>query len=88
MEQNHITVLYIAATQLSSIDSPCKVEEVKFAIWDEEGGYEQVKDHCKIIDEVLTGDNFPSLRRVQLFRMIPFECFPILQSRGLLESVD
>ena len=50
-------------------------------------GYEKVDHHCKLIDEVLTGDNLPFLQRVKLPKDIPFDYFPILQSEGLLEAV-
>ena len=49
-----------------------------------DGGYEGARDHCRVIDEVLTGNNFPSLQRVELYEKIPFDYFPILRSRNLL----
>ena len=66
------------------------------------GGLEEAKGQCKLIDEVLTGDNFPELRRVKLFHGLGgehfsseslyhgqlSEYFPILQSCGLLEVVE
>ena len=50
-----------------------------------DGSYEGGMDHCRLIDEALTSDLFPSLRLVQLYEKVPFEYFPTLQSRNLLE---
>ena len=79
-------VFQVAATHLGLLISPCKhVEEVIFITLGS-GDYDSmVKDYCKFIDEALTSDNFPSLRRVRLYKDIPTDCFPILQSCGLLE---
>ena len=81
---NYCNIFRIAATQLCSIPAPCKIAEVGFIVQSYEG-FEPVKDHCKLIDELLTGDNFPSLRHVQVYKESPIAYFPILQSRGLLE---
>ena len=81
---NYCNIFQIAATQFCSIPAPCKIVEVGFIVEDY-GGFEPVKKHCKLIDEVLTGDNFPSLCCVQLYKDSPSDYFPILQSRGLLE---
>ena len=75
----------IAAKQLCSLTSPWKIAEVKFRMPSLED-LEKAKDHITTIDKVLTGDNFPSLSRVQLPESISFDNFPILKSRGLLES--
>ena len=83
-------VFQVAATHLGLLISPCKhVEEVMF-IAQGSGTYDdsRVKDYCKSIDEVLTSDNFPSLRRVRLDKYIPTDWFPILQSRRLLELTN
>ena len=82
---NHFHLFHLVATQLCSISSPCQIIVVRLspASWERS---EHAKDHCKLIDEVLTGDNFPSLRHVQLYEKIPFDYFPILHSRGLLEQ--
>ena len=69
--------------QFCSVHTPCKLVEVIFDVYDSDG-YEELKDHCKAIDEALSSDNFPSLRSVQLHRKIPFDYFPALQSRKLL----
>ena len=50
-----------------------------------DGSYEGGEDHCRLIDEALTSDSFPSLRLVQLYERIPLDYFPILRSRNLLE---
>ena len=81
---DHTDFFQVVATQLCSIRSPCKLAEVGFSI-SPVGGYGQVKDHCKLIDEVLAGDNFPSLCCVQLRPNIPLDYFPNLQSRKLLK---
>ena len=75
-------IFQIAATQICSIHTPCKLEEVilDVSVYDSDG-YEGSKDHCKVIDEALSSDNFPSLRSVQLDDEIPFDYFPTLQSR-------
>ena len=75
----------IAAKQLCSLTSPCKITEIRFRIPSLEY-LEEAKDHIPTIDKVLTGDNFPSLSRVQLPESISFDNFPILKSRGLLEA--
>ena len=49
-------------------------------------GDEQEKDYCTTIDKALAGDNFPSLRLVILEKDIPWDYFPILKSRNLLET--
>ena len=80
------SVFQITATQLCSIREPCKIEEIVFdtsTVFIPES-YENSKDHFKAIDEALTSDNFPSLRSVQLDKLIPFDWFPTLQSRKLL----
>ena len=74
----------VVAKQLYPIRSPCKLAEVGFSIGPV-GGYGRVKDHCKLIDEVLAGDNFPSLCCVQLQPTIPLDYFTNLQSRKLLK---
>ena len=76
-------IFQIAATQFCSFHTPCKLVEVIFLVYDPDG-YEGSKDHCKVIDEALSSDNFPSLRSVQLYEKIPFDYFPNLQSRKLL----
>ena len=84
-----LTVFEVAATQLGSISSPCEsVEEVTFVAPAYREYLLERKDTFKPIDEALTSGNFPSLRRVRLYKDIPFDCFPILQSRGLLESAN
>ena len=50
-------------------------------------GYEKEKDYCTIIDKSLAGDNFPSLRLVILNTEVPWDSFPILKSRNLLEAM-
>ena len=82
-------IFQIAATQVCSIHTPCKLEEVilDVSVYDSDG-YEGSKDHCKVIDEALSSDNFPSLRSVQLCRKIPSDYFPILQSRKLLVALE
>ena len=50
--------------------------------------YAESRDYCKMIDEALTSDNFPSLRSVQLHKNIPFDYFPTLQSRKLLSVYE
>ena len=77
----------IAAANISSVHAPSKtIEEIRLTIYDRNGkGYEEEKDHCTIIDKALGGDNFPSLRRVVLLKGIPWDYFPILQSRNLLK---
>ena len=82
---NYSNIFHIAGIQLSSILSPCKITEISLIAQEE--GYEKVDHHCKLIDEVLTGDNFPFPQRVQLLKDIPFDYFPTLQSEGLLEAV-
>lgn len=82
-EYSYSRVFHLAAAQLSSISSPCQIIEVTFHPVSMTG-YEKAEDHCKIIDEVLTSDNFPSLRRVLLLEQISFDYFPLLQSRKLL----
>ena len=80
-------VLAIAAKQLCSVPSPCNITEVQLCAWSwADVDLEKAKDHLKIIDKVLTGDNFPLLSRVKLPERISFDNFPILRSRGLLES--
>ena len=74
----------VVAMQLCSIRSPCKLAEVGFSI-SPLGGYGRMKDHCKLIDEVLVGDNFPLLCYVQLQPTIPLDYFTNLQSRKLLK---
>ena len=82
-------IFQVAATQLGSISSPCKpVEEVMFRAESLKSGRAAQSKDCKLIDEALAGDNFPSLRRVRLYKDIPFDWFPILQSRGILESMN
>ena len=78
----------IAAAQISSVREPCKtVEEVCLRIYDQDNeGYKQQKDYCTTIDKALAGDNFPSLRLVILYKDIPWDYFPILQSRNLLAA--
>ena len=80
-------VLAIAAKQLCSVPSPCKITEVQLGAhsW-ADVDLEKAKDHLKIIHKVLTGNNFPLLSRVKLPERISFDNFPILKSRGLLES--
>ena len=81
-----LTVFEVAATQLGSISSPCEsVEEVAFVACAAGEYFLERKDTFKPVDEALTSGNFPSLRRVRLYKDIPFDCFPILQSSGLLE---
>ena len=77
-------ILQIAATQLCSAVSSCGIEEVHLNI--KTTDYEPFKDCCKRIDETLTSDKFLSLRSVRLFKDIPGEYFPTLQSRRLLGS--
>ena len=84
-----LALFQVAATQLGSISSPCEsVEEVAFVACACREYFLERKDTFKPIDEALTSGNFPSLRRVRLYKDIPFDCFPILQSRGLLESAN
>ena len=80
----------IAATQINSVREPCKtIEEVRLRIWNPKDEWdEQEKDYCTIIDKALAGDNFPSLRLVALMEGIPWDYFPILQSRNLLEAAE
>ena len=82
----HSSVFQIASTQLCSIREPCKIEDIILVVslTIEAKDYEKSRNYCKRIDEALTSDNFPSLRSVQLFREIPFDYFPTLQSRKLL----
>ena len=78
----------IAAAQINSVREPCKtIEEVCLKIWNfRENWNEREKDHCMIIDKALAGDNFPSLRLVKFKKGIPWDYFPILQSRNLLKA--
>ena len=78
-------IFQVTASQLGLITSPCKlVEEVIFLV--KGHAYDsRVREHCKLIDEALASDKFPSLRRVRLYEDIPLDCFPILQSRWLSE---
>ena len=80
----HPRIFQIAATQICSIHTPCKLVEVILSIACDPDGYEGSKDHCKVIDEALTSDNFPSLCSVQLSELDLFDYFPTLQSRKLL----
>ena len=82
---HYCNIVQVAATQICSVLSPCKIVEVGILIRHYKGDYEHVKDHCKLIDEVLVGDNFPSLCCVQLQSNIPLDYFPNLQSRKLLK---
>ena len=96
-----LNLLAIVAKQLGLITSPCKIIEMRFSISDL-GGLEEAKGQCRLIDEVLTGVNFPELRHVKLFHRLGgehfsseslyhgqlSEYFPILQSCGLLELVE
>ena len=75
-------IFQIAATQFCSIRTPCKLIEIILNFYQDE--YQGSKDHCKAIDEALTSDNFPSLLSVQLYKKVPFDYFPTLQSRRLL----
>ena len=77
----------IAAAQISLVREPCNtIEEVHLSIlYAMVKGDEQEKDYCTIIDQTLAGDNFPSLQRVILEKGIPWDYFPILQSRNLLQ---
>ena len=75
----------IAAKQLRSVHSPCKITEVQIGV-PSLVDLEKAKDHFMTIDKVLTSDKFPSLSRVKLPKRISFDNFPILKSRGLLES--
>ena len=75
-------IFQIAAMQFCSFRTPCKLVEIILDF--DHDGDEGTKDHCKAIDEALSSDNFPSLRSVQLDESIPFDYFPILQSRKLL----
>ena len=75
----------VAATQLSLIHSPCQIAEVHLDI---SCLNEEVQDHCTAIDEALATDNFPSLRRVLLHYNTPYDYFPSLQSRGILEVFE
>ena len=52
------------------------------------GGYEKVKDECNLIDAALTRDKFPSLRRVEIHRRLPFGYVPGLRSRRMLEVCE
>ena len=85
----YFRIFQIAATQIYSIHTPCKLEEVilDVSVHDSDG-YEGSKDHCKVIDEALSSDNFPSLHSVQLYKDIPFDYFPTLQSRKLLSVYE
>ena len=61
------SLLQIAATQLFQIYESCNIGEIILGIYDlalEDS--ESSKEHCRMIDEILTGDIFTSLRRVQL----------------------
>ena len=68
--------------QFCSIHTPCKLVEIILNFYHDE--YEEVKHHCKAIDEALSSDNVPSLRSVQLNYKIPFDYLPTLRSRKLL----
>ena len=85
-QYSHASAFQIVATQLCSIREPCKIEDLIFkdTSYIKEKDYEESRDYCKMIDEVLTSDNFPSLRSVRLYEEIPFDYFPTLQSRKLL----
>ena len=74
----------ILATQLRSIREPCKIVELIFFPLCNPEDYENSREHCRMIDEALISDNFPSLRSVQLTKSIPFDYFPTLQLRNLL----
>lgn len=79
----NITALFhFAAKQLATVSSPTKITEILFLIDLED--YEPVRETCRVIDEVLTGDNFPLLREVQLHKFVPFDLFPALESNGVL----
>ena len=79
----------IAAAQISLVREPCKTIEVYLEIHDHDNeGYKQQKDYCTTIDKALAGDNFPSLRLVVLKKGIPWDYFPILKSRNLLEAME
>ena len=77
----------IAAANISSVHEPSKtIEEIRLTIYDRNNkGYEEENDYCTVIDKALAGDNFPSLRLVALLKGIPWDYFPILQSRNLLK---
>ena len=80
----------IAAAQIILVREPCKtIEEVHLRIWNPRNEWnEQEKDHCTTIDKALAGDNFPSLRLVILHKTIPWDYFPILKSRNLLQAME
>ena len=85
--QHNAPIFHAAATQLSSVLSPCKIAELDLLVDLPDYEPEPAKEYCKLIDEALTSDNFPSLRHVPLFCRIPFDYFPILQSRNLLGTI-
>ena len=81
-------LFHIAAIQLCLTRKPCKLEEIIFQIYGLRVEKDESSEDCRMIEEALTSDNFPSLRSVQLCRKIPSDYFPILQSRKLLVALE
>ena len=83
------SLLQISATQLCRIYESCKFGEIILGIYNlAPEDRESSKEHCRMINEILTNDIFPSLRRVQLSQNFPLGYFPTLQSRKLLSADD
>ena len=76
-------ILPYAARQLNAVASISGLVGVHFDI-SVDHGYQLDEDLCGIIDNLLVGDKFPSLRMVALHKTIAPELFPELKKTGRL----
>ena len=83
------SLLQIAATQLFQIYESCNIGVIILGIYNlAPEDPESSKEHCRMINEILTNDIFPSLRRVQLSQNFPLGYFQTLHLRKLLSADD
>ena len=83
-----ISALWYAAEQLKEVSSLCNLFAVAFDTRVAEGEDGLVNVVFTEIDELLCGDNLPSLQAVLVHETIPFDLLPRLRAAGRLKMLN